>query len=259
MLPLFVCVALAYCAALASLVAPVPRTSAWAGLSRGVLALAGVCHLAVIGSQCLAGRHPLASFELSMSVGGWLAVAGYFALSSRHRVMRPVAAAATVLALVSVTASVVSNPEAVESARESPWLLRVHISLATIGVGGFALATGVAGFYLSMQRRLRNHELPATSRGTSLMGLDQLHYWVMAVVTPIFALAVATGVVVAVQTGGDSLFSARVVASVGAFLASVAVLTSRAIWGLRGRRAAWLTVLAALGVLVVLATYGVRA
>ena len=83
----------------------------------------------------------------------------------------------------------------------------------------------------------------------------------MLLVTPVFTLAIVTGVLWTVEVGGLEQLSGRVfeVAAAGvAWLASVVLLVSRAIWGTRGRRSAWLTLLAFGMTVLIVVSYGVR-
>ncbi|MEE9386685.1 MAG: cytochrome c biogenesis protein CcsA [Nannocystaceae bacterium] len=251
----------AYGVAFAAFVAPSDRARQQIGAARAVLALGAVFHLACVGVQCADGQHPFSSIYLSMSLGAWLAVIGYLALSGARRPMRPIGAVFAPVAIAALTLGFVLGPQPHPTTSVSHGLLWLHISLAIVGVAGFSLATAVAALYLSFERRLRRREFYPKRPGMSLVGLDRLHWWLVAGVTPVFTIAVATGAVAAVQTGGSEMLSARVLelsASAVACLASVAVLASRAVWGLRGRRAAWLTMVCFASLVVIAISYGVR-
>jgi ABC-type uncharacterized transport system permease subunit len=136
-----------------------------------------------------------------------------------------------------------------------------HVAFASAGLAGFTLAAGVAGLYLGMERRLRSKQFRPGGGGISLQGLDRLHHRLVLLVTPVFTLAIVTGVLWTVEAGGLSQLRGRMfeVAAAGvAWAASVVILVSRAIWGTRGRRSAWLTLVAFLATLLVVVSYGVR-
>jgi hypothetical protein len=81
------------------------------------------------------------------------------------------------------------------------------------------------------------------------------------VVTPIFTLAIATGGAALSGQGPGDLLRERaleLIAAGVAWMASMTVLVARAGWGFRGRRAAWLTILAFASVLCIVVWYGVR-
>jgi glutamyl-tRNA reductase len=70
-------------------------------------------------------------------------------------------------------------------------------------------------------------------------GLERLHYQLVLLVTPIFTLAIVTGVLWTVRAGGVESMGARwieILMAVTAWLSSVGVLVLRVGLGLRGRR-----------------------
>ena len=73
--------------------------------------------------------------------------------------------------------------------------------------------------------------------------------------------AIVTGALHMIGQGPDAWTQRPIEVGVSlvAWLASVIALGSRAIWGVRGRRAALLTFLAFAAMLIVVITYGVRA
>lgn len=266
MLPLFILAALTYGAASFAFGAGSDESSAIKNWARGLLAAAALLHFGTIGAQCVDGHHPFQSVFLAMSLGMLITVAGFLAISARRRPMRALGAVLAPLGLVGLTLGVVmSATGGVQSTPEvSATLMRSHIALATLGVAGFTLAAGVAGLYLGMERRLRNKQFQlgqATQSGLSLRGLDKLHWWIVLLVTPVFTLAIVTGSMILTRDGGADLYAERGVemaAGVVAFLATTAALVSRAVWGLRGRKAAWLTMVAFLSMVMILVSYALR-
>lgn len=262
MLPFFILAALAYGAASFAYGAGTDEGSSVKQWARALLAAAALLHLGTVGAQCVHGNHPFKSVYLATSLGLLIAVAGFLAISAKRRPMRALGAVLAPLGLISLTLGVVMGPADTDPNSISAGLLRTHIALATVGVSGFTLAAGVAGLYLGMERRLRTKQFkPAEQSGVSLRGLDRLHWWLVLLVTPVFTLAIVTGSVVLLRAGGLEMLSERVielVAAAIAFLATSASLVSRAVWGLRGRKAAWLTMVAFLCMALILVFYGVR-
>ena len=83
----------------------------------------------------------------------------------------------------------------------------------------------------------------------------------MVVVAPVFTLAVVTGVLVlqgAEVNGETQRRTVELAAAAVAWAASLAVLGSRFLWGLRGKRAAVLTLLGLAAVVIIIVSYGVR-
>jgi ABC-type uncharacterized transport system permease subunit len=265
MLPLFILAALAYGAASFAYGAGTDEGSAIKRWGRWLLAAAALLHLATIGSQCVDGHHPFTSVFLASSLGLLIAVVGFLAISAKRRPMRALGAVLAPLGLIGLTVGVVMGPGSVPGSGmfgPSVGLLRAHIALATVGVSGFVLAAGVAGLYLGMERRLRTKQFQPGQTGLSLRGLDRLHWWLVLLTTPVFTVAIVTGAMALLREGGPEMLSTRAVeitAAAVAFVATTASLVSRAVWGLRGRKAAWLTMVAFVCLVLILISYGVRA
>ncbi|MCB9566240.1 MAG: cytochrome c biogenesis protein CcsA [Myxococcales bacterium] len=264
MLILFILAALTYAAS--SLAYAVERGASserarwWARL---LLAFAGLLHFAWIGAQSAGGEHPFGSVARVISFGAVITVGLFFAVA-RGRSLAGLGAIIAPLGLIGLVIGVgLDVAGVVPRMPASAGLTRLHIGLATAGLAGFILAAGVAAVYLAMERRLRTRRFKPSpgGGGASLSGLDRLHHRVMMVVTPIFTLAIVTGVLWIVQAGGVGTLRARwFELAIGgvAWLASVAVLGLRAALGFRGRRAAVLTLVAFVCTLAILAYYGVR-
>ncbi len=260
-LPLFILAALAYGAASFAFGAgsePASKVGRWA---RALLAGAAALHLATIGAQCVDGNHPFKSVFLATSLGLLIAVVGFLAISASRRPMRALGAVLAPAGLIGLTIGVVMGPQAGPVAAPSEGLIRAHIAMATIGVSGFTLAAGVAGLYLGMERRLRTKQFTPGQSGISLAGLDRLHWWLVLLVTPVFTVAIVTGSVALLRHGGLEMLSERgieMAAAGAAFLASTISLVSRAVWGMRGRKAAWLTMTAFVSMCLILVSYALR-
>ena len=262
MLPLFILAALAYGAASFAYGAGTDEGSAVKQWARMLLAAAAALHFATVGAQCVEGYHPFKSVFLATSLGLLIAVAGFLAISARRRPMRALGAVLAPVGLIALTLGVVMGPNTpAPTGENSAALIRAHIALATVGVSGFTLAAGVAGLYLGMERRLRTKQFKLGQSGISLRGLDRLHWWLVLLVTPVFTVAIVTGALALLRGGGVEMLAARAIeifAAAIAFVASSASLISRAVWGLRGRKAAWLTMVAFVSMVLILISYGVR-
>ncbi len=269
MLILFILAALAYGAATfayGSRVADDERAPEEQGVfryARLLLAVAAALHFFAIGAQCVQGDHPLKNIYLATSFGTLIAVGGYLALARPGRgldalgpVLAPLGLVGLALGVVfhdvAGTAGTVPGGQVVGSA---------HVGFASAGLAGFTLAAGVAGLYLAMERRLRRKQFRPGGGGLSLQGLDRLHHRLVLLVTPVFTLAIVTGVLWTVEVGGLEQLRGRmfeVAAAFVAWAASVVLLVSRAVWGTRGRRSAWLTLVAFLATVLIVVSYGVR-
>lgn len=229
--------------------------------ARVLLALAGVLHFAWIGAQSASGAHPFASAARVASFGAVITVGLYF-LIARGRSIAALGAIIAPIGLIGVAIAAIFDHPGVDRVPASAALSRLHIGLATAGLAGFILAAGVAAVYLAMERRLRSRQFKPRPGAISLAGLDRLHNRVMLVVTPVFTLAMVTGVLWIARAGGLGSLRDRwlelVLGGVG-WLACVALLGLRAAFGMRGRRAAVLTLLAFACTVAIFVSYGVRA
>lgn len=228
---------------------------------RLLLAIATTLHFLCIGSQCIDGDHPLKNIFLASSFASWVAVTGYLPLSRGGRldalgsIMAPVG-------LIGLVVGVVFSDVGGSDLPPATGIASIHVVLAMAGFAGLTLAAGVAGMYLAVERRLRTKVFQPGKQGMSLIGLDRLQHRLVLLVTPIFTLAIVTGVLWILEGGGPDQFSGRlfeIVAGAIAWAASVALLTARAVWGTRGRRSAILTLVSFFAVVLIVVSYGVGA
>lgn len=233
--------------------------------ARLLLAIASALHFLAIGAQCVQGDHPLKNIYLATSFGTLIAVGGYLALARPNRGLDALGPVLAPVGLVGLALGVVFHDVTAAAAGTVPGGQAVgsaHVGFASAGLAGFTLAAGVAGLYLAMERRLRRKQFrPGQGSGLSLQGLDRLHHRLVLLVTPVFTLAIVTGVLWTVEVGGLPQLRGRMfeVAAAGvAWAASVMLLVSRAIWGTRGRRSAWLTLVAFMATILIVISYGVR-
>ena len=227
---------------------------------RLLLAAAVLLHYLAIGAQCVEGDHPLKNIYLATSFGTLIAVAGYLPLSRAGRLdaLGPVMAP---LGLVGLTLGVVFSGLGEGAVPGAQGVASAHVGFASAGLAGFTLAAGVASLYLVAEQRLRNKKFRPGRKGMSLAGLDRLHHRLVLLVTPVFTLAIVTGVLWILEAGGPARLQGRLFeigAAAIAWLASVSLLVARAAWGTRGRRSALLTILAFGSIVLIVVWYGVR-
>ncbi len=228
---------------------------------RLALALAGVFHFAAIGAQCVEGDHPLKNIFLATSFGTLVAVGGYLPLAGRGK-LEALGAVMSPLGLIGLVLGVVFSGLGHGEMPGARGIASAHVGFASVGLAGFALAAGVASLYLMAERRLRNKVFRPGREGMSLTGLDRLHHRLVLMVTPVFTLAIVTGVLWILEVGGPASLQGRAfeIGAAGiAWLASVSLLIARAAWGTRGRRSAMLTMLSFSAIVVIVVWYGVRA
>lgn len=207
------------------------------------IACVGVAFLAHgidIGWRGTLHVHPAESVREAMGLLAFIVTGGYLVTSMRYRltlggvVVMPIA---LVLLLLARLTPAGQGPE------QLTLIGRIHISLATLGLGVFALASALSAIYLAEDRALRKKNFDALAfkdRGAPLESLDRLSHRLVWIGFPIFTVALVLG---AVWMAGREESLARIEYALAAitWVAFAALLVARQIYGWRGRRAAKLT------------------
>jgi ABC-type uncharacterized transport system permease subunit len=229
------------------------QVAVWA--RRGVVA-AFIVHTLELGSRGVAGLHPVSSVREAIGFAAWVIVGGFLLAQTRRR-LDAVGAIVTPTALVLMLAARIGP--AVEQGTHGLGVLgRIHISLATVGVAVFGLATAVAVLYLVEEWQLKHKRMGAIVRkGTALDTLDRLSHLCVKVGFPIFTIAMIAGGVWSARQG--AAFRPEYTIAGVAWAAFAVLLLARTVAGWRGRRAAVLTIFGFSAALVVLGVYLVRA
>jgi len=137
---------------------------------------------------------------------------------------------------------------------------RIHISLATIGVGVFALASALSAIYLVEERALKKKKFDAIAfrdKGAPLESLDRLANRLIWVGFPIFTVALVLGAIW-VSRLGESLDRPEYPLAGVTWLSYAGLLVARQVYGWRGRRAARLTLIGFAAAAAVLLIYLLR-
>lgn len=201
-------------------------------------------HVGALVSRGLAAGHfPVTAFSQSLSVIAFVIVAGFLVLQLRWPL-------ATLVVMISPLAFVLTlgahtfylgvgtMPPHLQSA-----LLPVHVLLAILGNALFSLAFAVSLAYLVQERRLKAKRVPARWPLPPLETLDRLNHRFLSWGLSLFTLAIVSGVVWAhVAWGQFWSGEPRLLSAVVTWFVYAAVFQGRITAGLRGRRAATLTI-----------------
>jgi ABC-type uncharacterized transport system permease subunit len=224
-------------------------------IGRWVLGAAFLAHTCEIGARGIAGLHPVTSAREAIGFVAWLLVGAFLAAQlkrSLHAVGAFVAPAGLAMLLTARLSPPGGTPEGGIS-----MLGRVHISLATVGVAVFALATAIAVVYLVQERQLKQKRIGQLVRkGTALETLDTLALRCVQLGFPIFTIAMVTGAVWSARRSDGTRPEYAI--AMFAWTAFAAALITRTTVGWRGRRAALMTILGFASALVVLGIYLAR-
>jgi ABC-type uncharacterized transport system permease subunit len=222
-----------------------------------IAVLAFLAHATDIGWRGTLHVHPAQSVREALGFLAWILAGGYLIASVRHRlnlagvIVLPIA----IMLLIAARLSPAGTPEA-----DLDVLGRVHIVLATVGLGVFALASALAGIYLLEERSLKKKKFDAisfTSKGAPLESLDRLTHRLVWVGFPLFTIAMVLGVLWNARRGDGWTRPEHLIAMV-TWLAYGALIVTRTAYGWRGRRSARLTLLGFATALIVLAIYLAR-
>jgi ABC-type uncharacterized transport system permease subunit len=222
-----------------------------------LVALAFAAHGTDISLRAIAHVHPAQSVREALGLLAFVLTGGYLLASIRYRltiggvVVMPLALILLVAARLTPAGDV---PE------DLSVLGRIHISLATVGVSVFALASALSGIYLVEDRALKRKRFDGASfkdRGAPLEALDRMSHRLVWVGFPIFTVALVLGAIW-VSKLGESLDRPEYPLAAVTWLAFAGLLVARQVYGWRGRRAARLTLLGFAAAIAVLAIYLVR-
>lgn len=201
--------------------------------------------------------HPAESVREAMGLLAFIITGGYLVASMRYRltlggvVVLPVALVLLLLARLTPAGEVPDDLTVIG---------RIHISLATLGVGVFALASALSAIYLAEDRALKKKHFDALSfkdRGAPLDWLDRLSHRLVWIGFPIFTAALVLGAVWMARRGENLARIEYALAGV-TWVAFAALLVARQIYGWRGRRAAKLTLEGFAAGLAVVVIYLIR-
>ena len=217
------------------------------------LATAFAAHGASILGRSLAAGHlavtteyEALSFFACLTVGVYLGVQLRYRLPAVGAVVAPLAFTVT-LASFAFYAGVRELPPNLRSA----WL-PVHVTAAFLGNAVLALAFCVSLVYLFRERQLKAKRAGGlSSRLPSLEALDALNYRALAWGFPLLTLGIVTGALFAKHTWGRFWsWEEREIFSLVTWILYAGLLEARMVIGWRGRRAATVTIVAFMVVLV---------
>src|ERR1043165_3801814 len=184
-----------YAAAAAALLFVLAGNAQARPLALGLVACAFVAHGIDIGWRGTQHVHPAQSVREALGFLAFIITGGYLLASARYRLTLGGAAVMPVSLILLVTARLTPAGAAPE---DLSTLGRIHISLATIGVGVFALASALSVIYLAEERALRRKKFDAIAfkdRGAPLEALDRLSHRLIWVGFPIFTVALVLGAI----------------------------------------------------------------
>ena len=218
--------------------------------------IAWIAHGTDIGWRGTQHVHPAESVREALGFLAFIVTGGYLLASTRYRLTL----GGVVVMPVSLILLVLARLTPAGKAEDLSSLGRIHISLATLGVGVFALASALSAIYLVEDLALKRKKFEGVAfkdRGAPLESLDRLAHRLVWFGFPIFTLALVLGAVWTARLGQSPARIENLLAVVTWF-AFATLLVARQIYGWRGRRAAKLALSGFAAALAVLVIYLVR-
>ena len=246
-----------YAAAAAALLVVLAGNAKARPIALVLVACAFAAHGVDIGWRGTQHVHPAQSVREAIGFLAWILTGGYLLASVRYRLTLGGVVVMPVSLILLVLARLTPAGHAQE---DLSTLGRVHISLATIGVGVFALASALSAIYLAEDRALKKKKfdgLALKDRGAPLEALDRMSHRLIWVGFPIFTVSLVLGAIW-VSKLGESLDRPEYPLAAVTWLAFAGLLVGRQVYGWRGRRAARFTLVGFGTAVLVLAIYLVR-
>jgi ABC-type uncharacterized transport system permease subunit len=220
-------------------------------------AAAVLAHATDIGWRGTLRVHPAQSVREALGFMAFVLSAGYLIACLRYRLsLAGVALVPLVLGLLLVARLTPAGDDSLGLTA----LGRVHITLATVGVAIFALASALSVIYLIEDRTLKKKRFDTLSfrdKGAPLEALDRNVHRLVWLGFPVFTVALVLGLIWGTRRGTDFDRPEYPLAFI-TWAAFAALLVTRTAYGWRGRRSARLTLVGFGAALLVLLVYLAR-
>jgi cytochrome c-type biogenesis protein CcsB len=207
-----------------------------------LLLLAGVIFRGISANRVPWGN----MYEFSITGALSFSIAYLFALVKYKMRWLALPASLAILITVGTAVTLLYVPSApLVPALKSTWLV-IHVSAAIISGGVFLLANFIAGTYLILDRYEQKSARPVwMQKLPSLESLDNFSYRLIALVFPIWTFSVIAGAIWAEAAWGRYWgWDPKETWAFITWVAYAAYLHARVTIGWRGRKAAWLCLLA---------------
>ena len=237
--------AIIYLIATGSFIFYVVRRDTVSRLPPLILAAGFIIHTLALGAYFMREGFPaLTEMREALLFKAWLMVACYLLIQIKYRLTvlgGIIAPLAFLMSLASIAFG--SGSGEIPPDLKTFWL-PLHVTSAFLGNAVFALAFGVSLIYLLQERHLKHKRMTALmKRFPSLESLDRLNYVLLGWGFPFMTLGIITGSIWAgLYWGNYWSWEPRQISSGIAWLFYGALLHGRITAGLRGKKAAFLTI-----------------
>jgi cytochrome c-type biogenesis protein CcsB len=237
--------AILYLVATGSFVFYVVRRDTASRLPPLILAGGFIIHTLSLAAYFIQEGFPaLTEMREALLFKSWLMVAGYLLIQLKYRLTVLGGIIAPLAFLMSLASIAVGSGSGEIPPELKTFWLPLHVTLAFLGNAVFALAFAVSLIYLLQERHLKHKRMTALmKRFPSLESLDRLNYVLLGWGFPFMTLGIVTGSIWAgIHWGNYWSWEPRQISSGIAWLFYGALLHGRITAGLRGKKAAFLTI-----------------
>ncbi len=214
--------------------------------------------VSIISRYAAAGHIPITTPHEATSFFSWCSVLIFLILELRYRIGLLGSFIMPVIFVLMLSSSMLPREiKALSPVLQSYWL-GIHTVLAFLGNAAFAMAFGIGIMYLVQERYVKSkHPGGLFQRLPSLQSLDEINYRLITIGFPLLTLAIITGAIWADKAWGGYLRGdPREVWSIVTWLIYAIILHARLIAGWRGKRAAILSVIGFL--VIIISFFGIK-
>ena len=242
---LFKLTAILYLIATVSFIFYVVRRDTVSRLPPLILGAGFIVHTSALSAYFIREGFPaLTEMREALLFKSWLMVACYLLIQIKYRLTVLGGIIAPLAFLMSLAGIAFGSGNGEIPPDLKTFWLPLHVTSAFLGNAVFALAFSVSLIYLLQERRLKHKRLTALmKRFPSLESLDRLNYVLLGWGFPFMTLGIITGSIWAgIYWGNYWTWEPRQISSGIAWLFYGALLHGRITAGLRGKKAAFLTI-----------------
>jgi cytochrome c-type biogenesis protein CcsB len=212
----------------------------------------------IIYRYVAAGHIPITNAHEATSFFSWCIVLLFFLLEFRYRIGLLSSFIMPIVFFLMLSSSMLPrNIKPLSPVLQSYWL-GIHTVLAFLGNAAFAMAFGIGLMYLVQEHHVKSKKLGGLfERLPSLQTLDEINYRLITFGFPLLTLAIITGALWADSAWGSYWnWDPREVWSLITWFIYAIILHARLVAGWRGKRAALLSILGFLTVII--AFFGIK-
>ncbi|MDQ7787284.1 MAG: c-type cytochrome biogenesis protein CcsB [Thermodesulfovibrionales bacterium] len=214
--------------------------------------------LTIIYRYGISGHIPIINPHEATSFFAWCVLFIFFLLQFRYKVNLLASFVMPIVFILMLSSSMLPREiKPLSPVLQSYWL-EIHIVLAFLGNAAFALAFGIGVMYLVQEHYVKSKHLGGLfGRLPSLQSLDEINYKLITIGFPLLTLAIITGVFWAESAWGSYWnWDPREVWSLITWFIYAIILHARLVAGWRGKRAALLSIIGFLTILI--AFFGIK-